>query len=375
MSTRTTAPAGGRRFWVTVLCFAIANAAVWVGYIQWQKIHRHHLLEITQFSPGDGALVDGRPTLCWSFNMDVAAFAPNNPPPGLIEPTIAGKWELSDPRTLKFTPDSALPRATPINVTLNADALHTPDGFRLAKPYVAALHTARCRFWKRRQISYDDNNRVTLKLTFNDKVLPADVLKYLTLRGSSGKPIPFHANGDAAGKIVHVMTDPLSPGELNGTSSDLSLDLRIAKGLAGESGPLGLETDYNERSTEHCAGSGGDRRPWPISLRTMMRSSKFGLTTRSIRMRSSRCCRFRRPFRSRWLRGTTASTCMAHSSQARGTQSSWQRPPPGQSRGKCPGRHRSACLFPIEVRASGLKVKWDISAPREIGPFSPTSST
>ncbi|HET6248719.1 MAG TPA: MG2 domain-containing protein [Tepidisphaeraceae bacterium] len=249
MSTRITAPAGGRRFWVTVLCFAIANLAIWVSFIQWQKIHRHHLLEITQFTPGDGALVQDRPVLCWSFNLDVAAPAQNNPPPGQISPAIAGKWEWPDARTLKFTPDVPLPKATPITVTLNADALHTPDGFRLAKPYVASLHTEPLQVMEARQISYDDGNHVILKLTFNDKVLPADVVKHLSLRGTSGKPLPFHANGQAAGRTVRVMTEALPAAELNGFGHELSIDLRVEKGLAGEAGPLGLENDFDQRVT------------------------------------------------------------------------------------------------------------------------------
>ncbi|MDB5300848.1 MAG: alpha-2-macroglobulin domain protein, partial [Phycisphaerales bacterium] len=242
--TPAKASAGSRRFWVTVLCFAIANAGVWVGYDRWQKAHRHHLLEVTQFMPGDGATVEGRPTLVWSFNLDVAPAA-KDAPPGQISPAVAGKWEWPDARTLKFTPDAALPRATPITVTLAPETLHTPDGFRLPRAYVTSLRTPALGVVSVRQAAFDERDRVVIELSFTDKVNPADVHRHLSLRGADGKAINFQPHGDAAGNKVRVITDPLTAlftGDLA-----RAVDVTLTKGLAGEGGPLGLSADCSER--------------------------------------------------------------------------------------------------------------------------------
>ena len=128
MSTATAAskPAGHRRFWVTVFCFAVANAAVWVGY---DRLHRHALLEVRASAPEAGAEVRGPPRFWWTFNLDVAPDKPADPPPGEISPRVAGQWAWDGPRTLTFTPDAPLPQATAFTVTLLPDRLQTPDAF------------------------------------------------------------------------------------------------------------------------------------------------------------------------------------------------------------------------------------------------------
>ena len=46
------APAGRRRFGITVLCFALVNLAAWVSYHQY-SISRLHLLHVVKID-GDG---------------------------------------------------------------------------------------------------------------------------------------------------------------------------------------------------------------------------------------------------------------------------------------------------------------------------------
>src|SRR5207237_570110 len=113
------APAGRRRFWVTVLCFALANLVLnlgaWVVYDHIVRSRRPALpavLEVRQFLPGDGQAVEGKPTFSWSFNLDMAPPRPNAPAPGHITPAVAGKWSFDDPRRLTFVPDEPLPKAT-----------------------------------------------------------------------------------------------------------------------------------------------------------------------------------------------------------------------------------------------------------------------
>jgi hypothetical protein len=245
MSKLTKALAGSRRFWVVVLFFAIANAGVWVAYDRWQKSHRHAVLEVTQFTPGEGAVVEGRAALCWTFNLDVAPPKPGSPPPGVISPNVEGKWQWEDARTLKFTPDAPLPRATPIKVTLNSDVMRTPDGFRMARAHVSSVSTAALTVLSARQVEFDDADRVVVEMTFSDKVSTTDVQRHLSLRGPDGRGIPFQPHGQMAGRTVRVITDSLAPyTAANRDGSALSINLNISKGLAGESGPLGMPSDY-----------------------------------------------------------------------------------------------------------------------------------
>src|SRR5437016_2562813 len=98
-TTPAASPAGRRRYWVTVLCFLLANCAAWVAHDRWQH-HRRPLLEVVRFEPGGGATVAARPTFAWSFNLDVAPPAADAPPPGRFTPAVAGRWQWKTPRTL-----------------------------------------------------------------------------------------------------------------------------------------------------------------------------------------------------------------------------------------------------------------------------------
>src|SRR4051794_5138126 len=111
-TTPAVAPAGRRRFWLTVLVFALANAAAWAGYVAYDRAARSRprsLLRVEQFRPGDGVTVAGRPVFSWTFNLDAApapvqAQAATQPvaavrPVGTIAPDVAGRWEWRDART------------------------------------------------------------------------------------------------------------------------------------------------------------------------------------------------------------------------------------------------------------------------------------
>src|SRR5688500_11641999 len=102
-------PAGRRRFWLTVAAFALANVAAWFGYHHYARSHQPHLLRVERFSHEDGGTIGARPTFTWSFNLDVA---PPPGPAGTITPAVPGTWRWPNPRTLTFTPDADLPKAT-----------------------------------------------------------------------------------------------------------------------------------------------------------------------------------------------------------------------------------------------------------------------
>src|SRR4051812_33704825 len=117
-ATTPAAPAGRRRFWLTVLAFALANLAAWGGYVWYDQVARARpLLRVESFTPGDGATVGPRPAFTWTFNLDVApasapTTAPTAEPAGTVTPPTPGRWAWRDARTLTFTPDADLPKAT-----------------------------------------------------------------------------------------------------------------------------------------------------------------------------------------------------------------------------------------------------------------------
>lgn len=246
MTARTSAgPAGSRRFWITVLIFALANGGAWLGYDRLQR-HRGRLLEVTQFLPGDGAVVDERPTLTWTFNLDVAASA-TGVVPVQLSPGVLGKWRWPDRRTLSFTPDAPLPRATQFSAKIPADALRTSDGFRLSRESSFTFHTAPPELVEVRQAAVDNQDRVILELRFTDKMLPADVRQHLAILGPRHEAIQFEPHGNAAGNTIRFITQSLSTGLSH--PEEAFLDVKVSKGLAGASGPMGLEQDEQRRVT------------------------------------------------------------------------------------------------------------------------------
>src|SRR5436305_13880162 len=109
-ATTPAAPAGRRRFWVTVLVFALANVAAWGGYVRYDRAARaKSLLRVEAFTPGDGVVVGPRPVFAWTFNLDVAPAAATATPAtapaaadavGTISPPTPGRWAWKDGRTL-----------------------------------------------------------------------------------------------------------------------------------------------------------------------------------------------------------------------------------------------------------------------------------
>src|SRR4051812_35275825 len=111
-SARPTAPAFRRQFWVTFCCFFLANVAAWVVYNRaFAHLHRG-TLRVDRFEPGDNAVVGLRDAVRWRFSADVIPSAAYGHEPGRATPKVAGNWTWDDPRTLVFTPQSDLPRAT-----------------------------------------------------------------------------------------------------------------------------------------------------------------------------------------------------------------------------------------------------------------------
>ena len=234
-----TSPAGSRRFWLTVLVFAHVNIIAWFAYHHSQTHHPFSLC-IESFAPGGGALIEPRATLAWRFNGDVV------PAPGhdsasrcvAITPTVAGRWQWADRRTLSFTTGDDLPKATRFTLNITRERFRKATGCELAEPFQASVHSAPLQIVNIRQAAAENNDRFVIELEFNDKVLPADVLNHLRIQDPNRKPLGARLHGEAAGNIVRVVTDPIPAVRDRGKAGVV---VALSAGLGGASGPLGLE--------------------------------------------------------------------------------------------------------------------------------------
>lgn len=238
-------PLAGRwRFAVTVVAFAIVNLGVWLAYHHYFGPQRQHLLRIDRFTPGDQAIVSARPLFEWQFNLDVAPESAN--PPAIIQPAMAGKWEWRGRRNLVFQPDQDLPKATRYTVTIPPDRLRTPEGFGLPAAFIATVGTTPLGVMGVRQGGFLDDRRYIIEIEFDDSVIPADVLSKLKLNGPDGAPLGFKLHGEAAGKIIRVVTDSVNaPSQASVDSIDIAVHLEA--GLAGIGGPIGLIDPYDQK--------------------------------------------------------------------------------------------------------------------------------
>jgi uncharacterized protein YfaS (alpha-2-macroglobulin family) len=225
---------------VTVLCFAVLNAAAWVVFLHYPRGSRN-LLEVERVTPDEWATVSGRATVTWSFNLDVAPPA-GECAPGTVTPKIAGKWKWETARVLTWTADAPLPKASNFKFTLLPDRLRTPGGMVLPKPFVSTVSTPRLEVAGVRQAEFDERDRLVLEVEFNDEVVPAEVLPRLKVLTADGKEVGAVVHGDAVGKTARFLTDVLPTGSREGAKA--YVQVKIAEGLVGRSGPLGLAQAY-----------------------------------------------------------------------------------------------------------------------------------
>jgi len=181
----------------------------------------------------------------WQFNLDIAPDAAGGAP-GVIQPAVPGNWQWRGRRNLIFQPQQDLPKATPFTVTIPADRLRTPEGFRLSGPFVANIGTAPLRVLGVRQGGFADDRRYILEIEFDDAVIPADVVSKLSLKGPDDKPLGFTLHGEGIGKIVRVMTDSIGATDPS-AGQTVNVVVRLDRGLAGGAGPLGLDQPYEQK--------------------------------------------------------------------------------------------------------------------------------
>ncbi len=241
--TPSTPTAVRLRFWITVVCFALANLGIWAWYANSHRPQRRDLLRVERFDP-PGTL--GKPKLVWKFNLDIQPRR-DGAAPAVIAPPLPGRFQWQDARTLTFLPDGELHPGSHYTLTIPADRIASTDGFRLSAPFVSEFSTGSLQLLDVRQSAIDDD-KIQLEATFNDAVLPADLQQHLgitTLAGSgstSQTHVPASVLDKQPSRTIKVLVGPLP--HMRTDSDDCKLRFWLSAGLAGVSGPLGIPQSF-----------------------------------------------------------------------------------------------------------------------------------
>ncbi|MFI5379962.1 MAG: MG2 domain-containing protein, partial [Tepidisphaerales bacterium] len=220
------------RFWITVLCFALANLGLWAWYAGTHRTQRRDLLRVERFDPPGTA---AQAKLVWKFNLDVQ-HRRDGAAPAVINPPLAGRFNWADARTLTFVPDGELRPGSHYTITIPADRVASTDGFKLSAPFVSEFSTGTLQLLDVRQSAIEDD-RIQLEATFNDAVLPADVQQHLCLSTlDRSAPVPASVIDKEPSKTIRLLVGPLPAMRID--SDECKLRFGLSAGLAGVSGPL-----------------------------------------------------------------------------------------------------------------------------------------
>ncbi len=167
--------------------------------------------------------------------------------PVKFNPSIAGRFQWSGKRELKFLSDEKLKTASiytaafiPEISALDGTPLSGKDTFSFQTPPLDLIEI-------KQGISSDLRPSFTLR--FNDQISPGDLQKYLEIRDSRGRRIAYQIQGLSDKKLVRVKLQKKVTGKVT---------VSLSKGLCGISGPLGLERDFIQKvdiQTEFRVGS------------------------------------------------------------------------------------------------------------------------
>ena len=225
--------AGKRWVWIVVL-FAVINALGLLKIISVLEPSSARL-RVGSFQP-QGLVIEherGRPLVSVRFSQPMVAAGGIGKPcastPVKIAPPIEGTWTWQDASTLQLRPAENLKLATAYTAVVAKDATSLP-GEVIRGNRTFRFHTRPLEVVDIRQSGCSDDRRLTLALEFSDQVHPDDLAEHLSLT-SGGRTVGFRI-ATTANRTICLTTDRLP--------SD-SVVARLAKGLRGVAGPLGLE--------------------------------------------------------------------------------------------------------------------------------------
>ncbi len=169
-------------------------------------------------------------------------------PPVRMVPQIPGAWRWIGTSALYFAPQTSLPQATEVTVTVPAGT-RAMDGSTLAKDYVLQFSTPRPELVS--TDPYDGSNSLEpnarFTVTFNQPIAASEIERALSLQidGQPPRPVAFEVRRPDPGNDKLAELVPRSPLPLNA-----GITLAAASTLRGVEGPLqaGRESRHTYRT-------------------------------------------------------------------------------------------------------------------------------
>ncbi|MCK6491641.1 MAG: MG2 domain-containing protein, partial [Planctomycetes bacterium] len=225
-----------------LLVLVLANLLAWIGYHHWQEARRAHpqLLE----RPAEGAALTAASELRWRFDRPMTTRAGGDPVS--LAPPLPGEFLWIDPTTLLFLPEGGqLPKATTVAWRLDPAHLAALDG-PAAEDAAGTLATTPLTVEAVRLGARLPDGRHRLELDFDDQVDGAALARHLAA-SCGGAAVALEPLGPATAAALGA--DSPRRGSrwrfLAGPpAGEGPLEVTVAAGLAGDSGPLGLAQDH-----------------------------------------------------------------------------------------------------------------------------------
>lgn len=222
--------------WSWRLAFFILNAAaIAIWFMAYSGLYGEELA-ISELSPG-GVEID-------ADRVEEIRLEYNHPlnPETIREnairliPPVAGRAELVGTGAIRFVPREALRSATFYTVVPSPEI--RGEGGKIPKPELLEFATTRFKFVQAEQTGYDRDS-YTVELTFNQPIASSDLQMALKKRFSqtdahSSDNDRVDVIGSSTGRTQRLRIAESRPGHIL---------LTLPAGLAGKSGPLGLERE------------------------------------------------------------------------------------------------------------------------------------
>lgn len=223
-----------RWFWITCV-FAVINIvglAKIVSVLEGQESG----LQVESFSPRGECLRESKIEVTFDQPM-VSASGPAGPEVSSLvqfDPPLKGSFTWTSPRKLTFWSEEQLAACSEYTATISSE-MTSLLGYSFGQGRTFKFNTPPLRFTNISQVGYDRRARARLGLEFNNKVVPQEVRRHLTLKKTRDENVEFDLITTNPGYTVLVRTEPLS--EAGPLTARLSQNLNAAGGglgLAGE---------------------------------------------------------------------------------------------------------------------------------------------
>ncbi|MCZ6793803.1 MAG: MG2 domain-containing protein [Planctomycetota bacterium] len=225
------APSTAARWATLIAAVGLLNGgALWWMYDGMRR--GEPVLEVEEFSPRGEARPDDEIRVRFTGDVVPSSSDDASPADGLVQliPEVPGRTRWDGLNGLVFRASSGLPRATPLRVLLS-ERIGALVGRRLEGPREFSFWTEPLKLLGVRQVGFTRELSATVSLQFNDVVASGDLREHLELLDRAGATIDYDLESDAPAASLVVRTQP-------GVDH---LTLRVAAGLRGQGGPLGLE--------------------------------------------------------------------------------------------------------------------------------------